>query len=397
MNSRFLLIIFSFLFLYNSTSAQQSIQDLRLQKERTTKEIALTQELIRQAQRSARTSSRSLAIINRNIMLRTNLINMMNSEINVLDGFINDNRCFIDGLRKDLVKLRADYARTIQMAQLNRKSQDKLLFLLSAKDFNQAYKRLIYMRQYTTFRQKQADHIKAVFHLINVKLRDLAAKRLQKDNLMKGKEHEKQQLNEEKRIQATYLRQTKREQQSLQHKLRDRIRTQSQIQRQIERLIAEEARKATRKGSTLFETSPENKIISGNFERNKGRLPWPVERGVISESFGNHELMKGVTVRNNGIDFTTPHGGKARSVFEGEVSRVIAIPGGNMAVIIRHGKYMTVYSNLQNVFVHAGQKVRTKEDIGVIYTDPNNENKTILKFQIWRETTKLNPEGWVAR
>ncbi|MDP4185342.1 MAG: peptidoglycan DD-metalloendopeptidase family protein [Bacteroidota bacterium] len=399
MKTRFLLIACS-LFLIGKCAFAQSIQDLRTEKERTAKEIALTKELLRQAEKNAKSSSNKLFILNKNIMLRTKLIDMMNKEIEVLDGFIDDNRCFIIGLRKDLEKLRQDYARTIQFAQKNRKSQDKFLFLLSAKDFNQAYKRLIYMRQYANYREKQADHIKAVFHLINVQLRDLASRRLQKDKLMRGKENERKELNNEKRIQSEYLRGVKHEQQGLRSKLREKMRVQQQLQREIERLIAEEARKSREKGgSGQFSLSPEQKVISGNFEKNRGRLPWPIERGVISDYFGEHEhpLMKGVMVRNNGLDFSTSRGARARAVFEGEVSRIVAIPGGNMAVIIRHGRYLTVYSNLRDVSVRVGQKVRIKEDLGTIYTDPADDNRTILKFQIWKESSKLDPGSWVTR
>jgi murein DD-endopeptidase MepM/ murein hydrolase activator NlpD len=145
--------------------------------------------------------------------------------------------------------------------------------------------------------------------------------------------------------------------------------------------------------------TPEEKLASGQFEQNKRHLPWPVERGVITDHFGvhDHPVLKNIVVHNNGVDISTVQGAKARSVFAGEVSRVFMVTGGNTAVIIRHGKYLTVYSNLINVQVKSGEKVSTKQTIGTIGTDSDDEAKTVLKFQIWKENEKLNPEEWIAR
>jgi len=145
--------------------------------------------------------------------------------------------------------------------------------------------------------------------------------------------------------------------------------------------------------------TPEQKLVSGQFEQNKHRLPWPVERGVITDRFGIHEhaVLKNIQVQNNGIDISTAKGAIARSVFAGEVSRVFMVSGGNVAVIIRHGKYLTVYSNLVNVLVKSGDKVSLKQTIGTIGTDADDDSKTVLKFQIWRESEKMNPEDWIAR
>ena len=173
------------------------------------------------------------------------------------------------------------------------------------------------------------------------------------------------------------------------------------MQQEIERVIADEAKKANRKVSkdSGLALTPEEKVLSGDFSNNRGKFPWPVQRGLITDHFGEHAhaVLKYVLVRNSGIDITTQANAKARAIFKGEVTKIVAIPGGNMAVIIRHGNYLTVYSNLSNVFVSAGQKVDIKEEIGSIFTDQDDDNKTVLKFQLWRESTKLDPEDWLSR
>lgn len=175
------------------------------------------------------------------------------------------------------------------------------------------------------------------------------------------------------------------------------------MSREIQKIIDEEIQKAKAKakesGKTTYEMTPEEKLASANFEQNKRRLPWPVERGVITDHFGVHEhpVLKNIQVKNNGIDISTSEGAKARAVFAGEVSRVFMVSGGNWAVIIRHGKYLTVYSNLVNVQVKPGDKVAIKQTIGTVGTDSSDEDKTVLKFQIRKETATMNPEEWIAR
>jgi murein DD-endopeptidase MepM/ murein hydrolase activator NlpD len=180
------------------------------------------------------------------------------------------------------------------------------------------------------------------------------------------------------------------------------------LSNEIQKIIEEEVQKAkerskakekeTGKPSTskVFEMTPEEKLASGLFEQNKRRLPWPVERGVITDHFGVHEhpVLKNIQVKNNGVDISTAQGAIARAVFAGEVSKVFVVSGGNYAVIIRHGKYLTVYSNLVNVRVKSGDKVAIKQTIGTIGSD---DDKTVLKFQIWNENVKQNPEEWISK
>jgi len=283
--------------------------------------------------------------------------------------------------------------------------------VLSSNSFNQAYKRIMYLRQYTEYRKRQADLIQWIRDLIQVKVSRLEQQRAEKETLLQSKKHEADQLNKEKKQQGQYLTTLQKKQKEFEKKLKQQQQIEAQLSNEIQKIIEEEVRKARERekekekhtgvkssGTSNYEMTPEEKLASGQFEQNKRRLPWPVERGVITDHFGVHEhpVLKNIQVKNNGIDISTAQGAKARAVFAGEVSRVFMVTGGNMAVIIRHGKYLTVYSNLINVQVKSGDKVSIKQTIGTIGTDSDDE-KTVVKFQIWKENEKLNPEDWISR
>jgi septal ring factor EnvC (AmiA/AmiB activator) len=291
----------------------------------------------------------------------------------------------------------------IVFAQKNQTNYSKILFILSANSFNQAYKRLMYLRQYTEYRKKQAELIQWIRDLIQVKVKKLEIQKTEKEILLDSKKKEADKLNKEKKQQGQYLTSLQEKQKDFKKKLREQQQIENQLSREIQKIIDEEVKKAMVKaketGKTTYEMTPEQKLASGQFEQNKRRIPWPVERGVITDHFGVHEhpVLKNIQVKNNGVDISTAQGSIARSVFAGDVSRVFMVTGGNMAVIIRHGKYLTVYSNLVNVQVKSGDKVSVKETIGTIATDSEDGDKTVLKFQIWKENVKLDPEDWISR
>ncbi|HPR60871.1 MAG TPA: peptidoglycan DD-metalloendopeptidase family protein, partial [Prolixibacteraceae bacterium] len=257
-----------------------------------------------------------------------------------------------------------------------------------------AYKRLLYMRQMAEYRQKQAEQIEAIKQVLELKTIDLKTARQEKQQVLNQQMKEVSVLNNEKQKQSQYVAQLQKRQRELKDHLRYQQRIEDRLQKEIERLIEEEARKAREVART-----PEFKVLSDDFEKNKGRFPWPTQHGVITDKFGEHAhpVMKNIIIKNNGIDITTKPGENARAIFKGTVSRVFAIPGGNMAVIVRHGEYITVYSNLKEVFVKQGDQLETNQNIGLIFSDKDDDNKTVLKFQIWKESLKLNPEQWIAK
>jgi septal ring factor EnvC (AmiA/AmiB activator) len=388
----------------------QSLDELRKKKEKTNEQIKYTTKLLEEAKKTEKQTLSKYKILNKQIELRTNLITGINSEVGVLADFIDQNAWLVSSLNADLEDLKKEYASMIQFAQKNQTNYSKLLFVLSSNSFNQAYKRLVYLRQYTEYRKKQAELIQWIRDLIQVKVGRLQQQRTEKETLLLAKQQEAEKLNKEKKQQGQYLTTLQQKQKEFEKKLREQQKIEAQLSNEIQKIIEEEVQKAKERSrekekqtgkpstSNVYEMTPEEKLASGLFEQNKHRLPWPVERGVITDHFGVHEhpVLKNIQVKNNGVDISTAQGSIARAVFAGEVSKVFVVSGGNYAVIIRHGKYLTVYSNLVNVRVKSGDKVTVKQTIGTIGTD-GEDDKTVLKFQIWKENVKQDPEDWIAK
>ncbi len=396
-------LLFSFVFLLTALANAQSLDELRKRKEKTNEQIKYTTRLLEEARKNEKQTLNKYKILNKQIELRTNLITGINSEVGVLGEFIDQNAWLVSSLNADLEELKKEYANLILFAQKNQTNYSKILFVLSSNSFNQAYKRLMYLKQYTEYRKKQAELIQWIRDLIQVKVKNLERQKTEKETLLQAQKREAEQLNKEKKQQGKNLTTLQQKQKEFEKKLREQQKIDAQLSREIQKIIDEEVQKAKQKaketGKTTYEMTPEEKLASANFEQNKRRLPWPVERGVITDHFGVHEhpVLKNIQVKNNGVDISTAQGTKARAVFAGEVSRVFTVSGGNWAVIIRHGKYLTVYSNLVSVQVKSGEKVAIKQTIGTIGTDSGEDDKTVLKFQIWKENVKMDPEDWIAR
>ena len=399
---RFYLLLPVFLF-FTILVNGQSLEELRKKKAKTNEQIKYTTRLLEEAKKNEKQTLNKYKILDKQIELRTSLITGINSEVGVLVEFIDQNAWLVSSLNADLEELKKEYANMIVFAQKNQTNYSKLLFVLSSNSFNQAYNRMIYLKQYTEYRKRQAELIQWIRDLIQVKVGRLQEQRTQKETLLQSKKREADQLNKEKVQQGQNLTTLQQKQKDFEKKLKEQQRIDAQLSREIQKIIEEEIKKAQKKaqesGKTVTEMTPEEKLISANFEQNKRRLPWPVERGVITDHFGVHQhpVLKNIQVKNNGVDISTVQGAKARAVFGGEVSRVFVVTGGNYAVIIRHGKFLTVYSNLVDVLVNSGDKVSIKQTIGTIGTDSEDGDKTVLKFQIWKENVKMNPEDWIAR
>jgi septal ring factor EnvC (AmiA/AmiB activator) len=415
---RIFLLLSAFVCLTLLTNGQ-SLDELRKKKQKTNEEIKYTTKLLDDAKKNQKKTLNKYNILNKQIELRSNLITGINSEVGVLVEFIDQNAWLVNSLNNDLEDLKKEYAKMIVFAQKNQTNYSKVLFVLSSNSFNQAYKRLMYLRQYTEYRKRQAELIQWIRDLIQVKVSRLQLQRAEKETLLQTQKREANQLTQEKQQQGQYLTTLQAKQKEFEKKLREQQQIEAQLSNEIQKIIEEEVRKSRERAqekarlaakktgkpaakpevSTNYEMTPEEKLASGQFEQNKRHLPWPVERGVITDHFGvhDHPVLKNIVVHNNGVDISTVQGAKARTVFAGEVSRVFMVTGGNTAVIIRHGKYLTVYSNLINVQVKSGEKVTIKQTIGTIGTDTDDEAKTVLKFQIWKENEKLNPEEWIAR
>jgi murein hydrolase activator len=385
--------------LFRVAAPAQPLSELQQQKEKAAKEIEITTRLLNQVQQKEKASLSRLQLINNNINQRNTIITNLNSEIKLYQEFIQNNILAVEVLSADLGKMKEEYARLVRMTYLQRSAGNPLLFLLSAENFNQAYRRLLYMRRYTSFRNTQAATMKTLQLLLNEKAENLEKLKETRQRLLEETRSETQKLAQEKNSQNRAIQELKRQQRDLRQKLEQQRRIERQLEREIQRLIEEEARKNREAGEPAYALTPGQMLVGENFEQNKQRLPWPVERGVITERFGihRHPVLENVQVRNNGINIATEPGSKVRAVFDGDVSRVFGITGGNSAVIIRHGNFLTVYSNLREVTVKKGDRVSVGQTIGTVYTDTEDDNKSILKFQIWRENQKLNPEEWIGR
>lgn len=394
----FFLMIFLMVLLPDARG--QSLDELRKKKESAAEEIRYTNELLGKVDQNQKATLGKLRLLNSQIEQRNQLITTMASEVSLLQSLINDNSTVVEMLTSDLEKIREEYALMVRFAWKNRRAYDRLLFFLSADNFNQAYRRFAYVRQYTNFRRRQAETIQSIQSILTKKKMDLENQQQARSSVMSQQEAERRRLADQKNRQNIVAKELQQQKSSLRNKLAQQRRIEQQLEREIQRIIEEEARKLAKPGKEgELGMTPEQKLAGTDFEQNKRRIPWPVERGVITEKFGvhTHPVLSNVTVNNNGVNITTDEGAQARAVFKGEVSRVFAITGGNMAVIIRHGQYLTVYSNLVNVVVRKGDAVSIRQKLGTVYTDINDGNKTILKFQIWKESQKLDPELWLAR
>lgn len=394
------ILVFTLLFtVLASIGFAQSISDLQQKKQDAAQAIEYTTRLLQQVQQNERSSLSRLRLINRQIEERNTIISSINNEIKVYQEFVDNNSMVIKMLNEDVEKIKEEYAQLIRIAYRNRNLNDRILFLLSAESVNQAYRRFLYMKRYTSYRENQAEIIASIQEVLQKQSEKLEQQKQIKQQLIDETRVESEQLKTEKAQQNSEYKKLQNQQRTLRQKLRDQQRVEQQLEREIQQIIEEEARRNREAGEPGFALTPEQKLAGDKFEENKSKLPWPVERGIITEHFGvhRHPVLTNVEIKNNGIDIATEIGAKVRAIFNGEVSRVFGISGGNTAVIIRHGNYLSVYSNLREVVVKKGDKVATKQNIGTVYFDKDDGSKSILKFQIWHENQKLDPESWIGR
>ena len=333
------------------------------------------------------------------------LIRVTNEQSNLLNRQINANVRNISTLKKDLLTLKEDYAQMIQKSYQNKSQESRLLFLLSSENFLQAFKRMQYMKQYTQYRKEQGIVIVAKADTLNKTNQSLIAQRKLKEQLLKENVASRKELESEKKAKDALLRTIKKNETQYTTTINKKKSEARKIDQQIEKLIRSAIAASNKKtagsstvasSSTKFVLTPEAKIVANNFTANKGKLIWPVEKGFKSKGFGVYKdaVYPGIKHQNNGVVIATDKGAKARSIFNGEVIAVITVPGGNKGVQIKHGNYISTYYNLSKTYVEKGDKVNTKEAIGEIFTNRFN-GQTILKFYLYKDITKLNPEEWI--
>jgi septal ring factor EnvC (AmiA/AmiB activator) len=392
---RFLLIALFLTLILSFQLSGQTKSELEEQRKKTLEEINYVDNLLKTTAKEKTEGMNSVKIIGRKLDLRESVIKGMREEINLISDRIELNNLAIEMMEDDLVKLKNDYARAVVNSYISQKGNPELIYILSAKDFNQGYKRLKYLQQVAKFRRRESEII------LELKIQiETSKKKLENDlnrlSDLKSREEQQKKLleNEQDKKQEMVKSLTKKEKQ-LQKELEEKKRVARKIENEINRLVEEERRKTIKS-----EATPEQKLIGESFSENMGRLPWPVEKGVITSHFGvhPHPVFKYLTEDNIGIEITSSGKMSARSVFQGVVAKVFAISGANMTVIIRHGKYLSVYANIAYVRVKPGDRVVAKQDIGDVYLDPGNGNNCVLKFMIFETNMKyLDPEIWITK
>lgn len=426
------IVIFTLAALTAFPQKSARVRQLEEQRKKALADIEMTNQLLKETTQTAQNSLNRLNLLSQQILSRKKVISLLNQELDELDKQINASRREISKLEKELGEKRTNYGKSMQSLHKRRSSQDKLLYILSADNFAQSMRRMRYLREYADWQKHQASEIIDKQTEITLKQKQLEKTRSEKNTLLGTREQESKQLQNEESSQKQEVQQLSKKQKQLKEELRKKQQQANALNRQIEKQIAEEIARAEAEARAARERerrarekakaegkepvkepereervadtkggyamTREEKKLSDNFAGNRGRLPFPVSgRYTIVGTFGEqqHQELKYVRTNNSGINIQTTPGADARAVFNGEVTRVFVVPGYNNSVIVRHGNYLTVYSNLSQVYVKAGDKVSTRQSIGKIFTDTENGNATILHFQLWKEKTKLNPAPWL--
>jgi septal ring factor EnvC (AmiA/AmiB activator) len=385
---------------YGQTNEQKALETRR---EQLQKEIEDINRLLFAEKEQKGTVLDQMEVLDQKINVRQQLIRVTNQQANLLNRQINANIRNISKLREDLDALKEEYALMIQKSYRNRSQQSRLMFLLSSENFFQAFKRLQYMKQYTQFRKQQGEDIVKKTEELTQLNNNLNDQRKEKEVLLAQNLKAKGELLNEIKSQKDLLKTIRQNESNYAAAIRKKKQEARKIDQQIEKLIrsaiAASNKEAGKRVSTnKFVLTPEATLVANNFSANKGKLIWPVEKGIKQQGFGIYTdaVYPGIKHQSNGVIIVTDEGATARAVFEGEVIAILAIPGGNKGVQIKHGNYISTYYNLSDLYVKKGDKVSLKEELGLIYTNRYN-GLTQLKFYLYKDATRLNPEEWIYR
>ena len=384
-------------FLFSGVILGQSKEELQAQKQKAYDDLKLTRELMEKTTEQRSNSVKQLQLLQKGINARANLIYTLEAEIDLLDRNIQDTEKKIEELTQDNKKNKEEYARLIYYAYRNHTSYEKLMYVLAGSTISQSYQRYKYLKYISDYRVRIASDIEKLIKELdkqNVQLNSLKDEKLA---ALDEKEAEQGRLVNQRTKESAVINNLKRKESELREQIREKERIAKELESRIREIIEEEAR--SKNSANIYAAlTPEQELVGNDFKRNKGKLPWPVEQGIITVGFGSHEVagLRGSSVQNNGVDITSSPGTEVRAVFEGEVTKVFAILGANYTVLIRHGEFLSVYQNLVNVRVKTGDKVLTKERLGEAYTD-ENENVASMHFEVWQERNILNPEEWISK
>lgn len=379
-----------------SSVAQETTKQLEAKRKQLEAEIDYTNKLINETRKSKQLTVGELKLLNNRISQRNELVATLKKEIDHLDTKIYVNEQTVNKLSKELVAVKKEYAKVISFAYRYQTDYSKLIFMFSAEDLNQAYQRWRYIDQVGSYLRNEADEIRNTEAVKSAELDILNQQKAEKKQLLDKENLQVSKLEQEKVEKDKLRRNLSGKEKQLQSDLKAKEKESKKLRKKIEDIIARETKpKKKASGKGTYSMTPAEKELSTSFASNKGKLPWPIEKGMISETYGVHQhpVLKNVKTKNNGIDIATSPGEGVRCVFDGEVVSVVTITTTNIAVIIKHGDYFTVYSNLDKVSVKQGDKVGTKEYLGNVHT--SLKGITELHFEVWKEKALQNPAYWI--
>lgn len=382
--------------------AQKTKRELESKKKKLQEDIQYLNTLLEQTTNNKQSSLGRLMTVNRKINLQEQVIETVSKEIGIIQAQIKASNDSISSMEMRLGDLKKEYARMVVDAYKTEKGYNKLSFIFASKDFEQAALRMRYVQQYQEYRHRQAVMIDSTSKEVGKKVTRLQKTKDEKNQLLVNVESERRSLDGEKAEQQKIYEQLKGKEKQYRKELTEKQRASQKLDESIKKLVEEEIRKSNANTKTTGTSSkrlemkltPEAQALSQNFENNKGKLPWPVVEGVITRPFGEYSPMPGITMSNSGVDIATSKGAIARAVFGGTVSTVTEDPENGKVIIIRHGEFLSVYRHLNSVFVKTGDKVTTKQTLGTIVYD-EQEQVSDLELQIWKGESKLDPQEWL--
>lgn len=442
--------------------AQKKSDKLKEQERELKKKIKETNELLSEKKNKERLTLIELAIINEQLEAQEELIGNINNQVRRINQDIAENNSVIESLKSDMVKMKKQYGKMLMYAYKHRNKNHLLLYVFSSKNFNQAFSRVKYIRQFSVYKAEKLKMIRDAQKTLEKKQKQLEQRKEEKEGLVVKQTEEKDKFNESKEKQQAALQEMKKQESLLTDELKKSLKKQAALQEKInqaikeeedrdevDRLVSkgdkelkkenydkaisyyesalkvipkdknakeklEEAKKLKKENSGKTKANPEIKtevatvksdpdetpetiLETSNFENAKGKLPWPVEKGSITQYFGKnaHPTVPGIFTNNNGVEIGSTSGGKVRCVFDGKVSKVLVIDGGGKAVIINHGTYRTVYANLKDVSVKEGDKVSIKQNIGTL--NPSDDDLSELHFEVRFGKDRQNPAEWLTK
>ena len=399
----FILFIFLAIGLSNANAQSQRQQELEEKRRELQQEIREITKLLFAGKKEKKSVVSAVEDLNYKISVRKNLIRITNQQANLLTREINANQDEISTRRVKLKALKEAYADMIVKSYKNRARDNKLMFLLSSSSFQQAYRRLQYIKQYADYQRQQAEIIKVETKQLQLLNQDLLVQKKDKQKLVDENKAAKLILDKELKDQQAFIESIQKNLAKFSAQIKDKQKASEKLDKEIRKLIREAIAASNKKAgksvkSRTFSMTPEQKVLAANFTANKGKLPWPVASGVVKMRFGTNPspIDPSIKIKSNGVRIATNKGEPVRAVFDGVVQGIMTPKNGNNTIMIRHGNYITVYKNLSKFYVSKGDKVTTKQVLGEVITNKAS-GESILSFGIYKDSAIQNPSIWVYK